>query len=251
MDNEQGWVNEHEDILKEWTEKARFYAWMHNKTSYHYSRLNNKLTVPLIILSTLTASANFTLVGNKEHTLFYNTFMPLIIGIMSMTSAVLSSLVKFLKSGELAEKHQEIFRKYNNFVRNISLELSLPRDQRKVPYEICNMYRSDFERLNNDSPCIPQNIIKQFNHKFKYDKNKPEIANVFNKIAIHGRKANLQTLENRFITIRNFYKWVVYVNTKKNNLTSYLRKSISDDLSDTDFSPLKKIEIEDIIIEDD
>jgi hypothetical protein len=175
--------------------------------------------------------------------------IPLTIGIMSIISAVLSSLIKFLKSGELSEKHQEMFRKYNNFVRNVSLELSLPRTQRKIPYEICNMYRSDFERLNNDSPGIPQRIIKLFNQKFRYDKNKPEIANVFNKIQIHGRNTNLQNLEERFITIRNFYKWVAFVSIKKNKLNSYLRKSFSD--SDNSLDVNKKVELSEIIIDDE
>lgn len=240
------WVNEHEDILKEWTEKARFNAWMHNKTSAHYAYMNNKLTFPLIICSTLTASANFTLVGNSDKTFLYTTIIPLTIGVMSITSAVLSSLIKFLKTGELSEKHQEMFRKYNNFVRNVSLELSLPRTQRKIPYEICNMYRSDFERLNNDSPGIPESIIKLFNQKFKYDKNKPEIANVFNKIQIHGRNANLQSIEDRFKTIRNFYKWVAFVSIKKNRLNSYLRKSFSD--SDYESDTVHKVDIPEIVM---
>lgn len=244
------WVNEHEDILKEWTEKARFNAWMHNKTSAYYSHMNNKLTFPLIICSTLTASANFTLVGNSDKTFLYTTIIPLTIGVMSITSAVLSSLIKFLKSGELSEKHQEMFRKYNNFVRNVSLELSLPRAQRKIPYEICNMYRSDFERLNNDSPGIPQRIIKLFNQKFKYNKNKPEIANVFNKIQIHGRNTNLQNLEDRFITIRNFYKWVAFVKIKQNKLNSYLRTSFSDSDKSLDVST-KKVGLSEIIIDDE
>ena len=201
------WFDEHEDLLKEWAEKARFYSWMHHKTSIDYSRLNNILTLPLIIISTINGSANFTLVGNKGDTFFYTTMIPLIIGTMSISTAVLSSLTKFLKTAELADKHTMFYRQFNVLVRNICLELSLPRKQRKTPSETLNVNRHEFDRLVSEAPNIPEHIIVEFNKRFPINKNKPEIANVFNKINIHGRNKDLKKKENVFRYIRNFYKW--------------------------------------------
>lgn len=212
------WFDEHEDLLKEWAEKARFYSWMHHKTSIDYGRLNNILTLPLIIISTINGSANFTLVGNKGDTFFYTTMIPLIIGTMSISTAVLSSLTKFLKTAEMADKHTMFYRQFNVLVRNICLELSLPRNQRKTPSETLNINRHEFDRLVSEAPNIPEHIIVEFNKRFPINKNKPEIANVFNKINIHGRDKDLKRKENMFRYIRNFYKW-------KSNQTKNIRQS--------------------------
>lgn len=201
------WYDEHENLLKEWAEKARFYSWMHHKTSVDYNRLNSYLTLPLIIISTVNGSANFTLVGNKSSGFFYSTMFPLIIGTMSIITAVLSSSTKFLKTAELKEKHMLFYRQFNILVRNICLELSLPREQRKPPSEILNINRHEFDRLVNEAPNIPEHIIVEFNKRFPCSKNKPEIANVFDKINIHGRDKDLKDRETYFKTLRRFKKW--------------------------------------------
>lgn len=201
------WYDEHENLLKEWAEKARFYSWMHHKTSIAYSRLNNMLTLPLIIISTINGSANFTMVGNKTGNVFYTTIFPMIIGTMGISTAILSSLTKFYKTAELTEKHIMFYRHFNILVRNICLELSMPRTQRKTPSEILNVNRHEFDRLVSEAPNIPEHIIVEFNKRFPCTKNKPEIANVFDKITIHGRDQNLKDREHYFKTIRKFKQW--------------------------------------------
>lgn len=202
------WYEEHENLLREWAEKARYYSWMHHKTSIDYSRLNNSLTLPLIIISTISGSANFTLIGNTSSSFYYTTIFPFVIGSMSILTAVLSSLTKFLKTAELTEKHTLFYRNYNKLVRNICLELSLPPSQRKSPFEICNVFKHEFDRLMSEAPNIPEHIIAEFNKTFPNKCNKPEIANVFDKIIIHGRQKKLRDSETQLRKIRFFYKWL-------------------------------------------
>jgi len=201
------WVNENEDLLKEWAEKGRYYAWMHNKASNDYSRLNNALTMPLIIVSTLTGSASFSQVGTHKTSFFLTTIFPFVIGAMSISTALLSSLTKFLKTSELTEKHNMFYRQYNILVRNICLELSLPPSQRKNPADTLNINRHEFDRLVNEAPNIPEHVIIEFNKKFPCKKNKPEIASSFEKITIFGRHKHLKEKEDTFRKIRNFYRW--------------------------------------------
>lgn len=230
------WFDEHEDLLKEWAEKARFYSWMHNKTSIDYSRLNNILTLPLIIISTITGSANFTLVGNKHDSFFYTTVFPFIIGTMSISTAVLSSLTKYLKTAELSEKHTMFYRQFNVLVRNIVLELSLPRNQRQKPSELLNVIRHEFDRLVSEAPNIPEHIIVEFNKRFSCNKNKPEIANVFNKINIHGRDKDLRKRENKFRLIRNFYKWksMKSINNQSARFSTFMKQDVNSSSSNED-----------------
>ena len=201
------WCNEHENLLKEWAEKSRFYAWMHRTTSADYGKLHNMLTIPMIIISIIDGSANFTMVGNSNKSILYNTIFPITIGTMSLLTGVLSALTKYLKTAELAEKHELFYRQFNSFVRNISLELSLPSSERKSPSEVLNMHRYEFDRLLNEAPRIPEHVVAEFNKRFPYKRNKPEIASAFSKIVIHGRNENYKNKLDEFVRIRYFYKW--------------------------------------------
>lgn len=224
------WCGEHENLLKEWAEKARFYSWMHHTTSSDYGKLNNMLTIPMIIISIVDGSANFTMVGNSKTTFVYTTLFPIMLGTLSIITGILSALTKYLKTAELTEKHELFYRQFNVLVRNISQELSLPPNQRKIPSEALNMSRYEFDRLVNEAPLIPEHVIAEFNKRFPYKKNKPEIANTFSKIVIHGRELNYKKRLDEFQRIRLFYKWKAakYIkNLEANHKKSNNRQSIT------------------------
>jgi len=206
------WENEQENLLKDWAEKARYYAWMHHQSHHYYNSLTNRLTIPLIVISTITSSLNFTMVGyENEKNDIVGIGFPLSMGFLSMVTAVLSASLKTFKTTELATEHFTMYKHFNSLFRNITLDLSLPSIQRKAPQEACNMYRYDFDRLINESPTIPPHIVKQFNSEFPYVRNKPEITNDFGKIIIYGRNRTLKCTETAFKKIRNFYKYRFYV----------------------------------------
>lgn len=231
------WCNEHENLLQEWAEKARFYAWMHRKTSADYGRLNNLLSIPMIVISMIDGSANFTMVGNSNNSFLFTVVFPLAVGMMSMLTGILSAISKYLKTAELSEKHELFYRQFNVLVRNISIELSVPSDQRKHPSEILNMNRYEFDRLMNEAPRIPERIVNEFNLMFPYKRNKPEIANTFNKIIIHGRNANYRKKMDEFRKIRLFYKWKAYKYMNKHN-----RIFLNEEQQDLPFYQMNKYE---------
>jgi hypothetical protein len=221
------WVEENENLLCEWAETARFYAWMHHRTSEYYYRLNNSLSLPLIIFGTISGSANFTLVGNKTSSYLYTTIIPFIIGFLNLLTVVLSASTKFLKCAELSENHIEFYKQYTKLVRNICLELALPPNHRKHSSESSHIFRNEFDRLISESPNIPQFIIVEFNNKFPYKKNKPSIANSFEKIKIFGRKKHIKSLETKFRNIRHFYRWVYITKLKDALLNTHPPEHIS------------------------
>ena len=53
------WTPDHETILVEWADKAMCYRWLHTRANAMYNTLNAFYTVPVIIISTLTGTANF------------------------------------------------------------------------------------------------------------------------------------------------------------------------------------------------
>ena len=56
-----GWTHELEDLMADWADKAACYRWMHEKTSLIYQSRDRYFNIPVIILSSVTAGANFAL----------------------------------------------------------------------------------------------------------------------------------------------------------------------------------------------
>ena len=52
------WTSHHEEILIDWADKAKCYHWLHNRSQKKYHALNSWFTIPVIILSTATGTAN-------------------------------------------------------------------------------------------------------------------------------------------------------------------------------------------------
>jgi len=212
------WEAEQENLLKDWAEKARYYAWMHYESHQYFNTLTNRLTIPLIVISTVTSSANFTMVGYEPTgKSMVSVGFPLAMGLLGMVTAVLSASLKTFKTTEMATEHFAMYKHFNSLFRNITMDLSLPSAQRKPPQELCNVYRYDFDRLINESPTIPNTIVSKFNNQFPFVKNKPEITNDFGKVVIHGRNKMLACSEATFRKIRQFYKYRYYVLSKDAN----------------------------------
>ena len=57
----QIWTKEQENLLAEWSEKASAYRWLHSRSEKRYRCRNYTFTIPVIILSTLTGTANFAM----------------------------------------------------------------------------------------------------------------------------------------------------------------------------------------------
>ena len=55
------WDKHHETIFVDWADKASCYNWLHNKSYINYSYKRYLFTIPVIIMSTLTGTANFAL----------------------------------------------------------------------------------------------------------------------------------------------------------------------------------------------
>ena len=53
------WTEHHENILIEWADKATCFRWLHAKSHIEYSKANTWFTIPVIVMSTLTGTANF------------------------------------------------------------------------------------------------------------------------------------------------------------------------------------------------
>ena len=171
------WHSQHEKILKAWGESCACYRYLHYKSYQKYKQYTMRFTLPIIIISTLTGTANF---AQETFPPPWRAYVPAGIGTLNLFAAILTTIAQFLKVNELQESHRVSSVHYGKLSRIIRLELSLPRTERgHEGGEMVENCRSEFDRLVEQSPPVPGGILKQFEHKFaSHCISMPEISTV-------------------------------------------------------------------------
>jgi hypothetical protein len=162
------WKDEHEKILIEWADKAMCYRWLHAKSNQKYSVYNAWFTIPVIIMSTLTGTANFAQDKFPDN---YKTLAQISIGSINILAGILTTIAQFLKISALNESHRISAVSWDKFYRNIKVELYKSRDERINVNQMLKSSKEEFDRLIETSPDIDQNIIELFQKTFSSAKN--------------------------------------------------------------------------------
>ena len=172
------WGEEHEKILVDWADKAMCYKWLHSQANSSYSIKAKWFTIPVIIISTLTGTANFAQERVPSSAL---SLYVMIVGGLNITAGIISTIAQFLKINELVESHRVSSIGWDKFYRNIKVEIAKKPNERINIQQMLKMCKEEYDRLIETSPKIEQPIIDKFKKTFKktpyYDKiRKPEIC---------------------------------------------------------------------------
>ena len=153
-----------------------------------YANWNFYLTVPAILMSTLAGSATIGLPALFPEN--QRNIATTVIGIMTLSTGVLTTLNQYMKSSMLSEAHRTMGVENGKLHRVISSELALRRDQRPNALEFLKFVRSEQDRLQDIAPEIPDSIIHQFRLAFedKHDLEKPEIAGDLDHVQVNAIK---------------------------------------------------------------
>tara|TARA_R110001592_G_scaffold60820_9_gene185421 strand:- start:614 stop:1507 length:894 start_codon:yes stop_codon:yes gene_type:complete len=181
IDENAVWTEHHENILIEWADKATCYRWLHAKSHIDYSKANTWFTIPVIVMSTLTGTANFA------QDRFPESVRPVfssIIGSVNIFAGILTTIQQFLKISEYNEAHRACSISWGKFYRNIKVELAKDPKERTNVTQLIKTQKEEFDRLMEISPPIGEKIIKRFKNEFcnedspNFDPNlkKPEIC---------------------------------------------------------------------------
>ena len=158
------WHPQQERILKNWSEIGSSYRFLHDKAFNKYDRCNMCFSLPVIILSTLTGVANF---AQSSFPVDSRPMVSVIVGSLNIIAGLITTIAQFLKVAEKMEGHRAASVAYSKFSRNISVELSLPVKERLVNgTEFLSTQRSELDRLIEQSPNIPEDIVKVFDNTF-------------------------------------------------------------------------------------
>jgi len=175
---EYQWGPEHESVLAEWADKANCYNWLHTKCHEKFHNLHIWYTVPVIIMSTLTGTANF---AQSKIPVDFQGYATMIIGAVNITAGIITTIQQFLKINELNESHRVACIGWDKFYRRIKVELSKKPEERPKVVDFFKSASDEYDRSMETSPSIESDVLKQFEKTFEYvfqnGFDKPEICN--------------------------------------------------------------------------
>jgi hypothetical protein len=185
------WSTDHEDILIEWADKAMCYRWLHSSSNMLYTSRNTWYTIPVIIISTVTGTANF---AQERVPNGYQHYFVMLIGALNIIAGIITTIQQFLKITQLNEAHRVASIAWDKFYRNIKIELAKHPHERINAIQMLKMSKEEFDRLIETSPNIPQNMIVKFKIQFGDSENFKEIK----KPEICDELISTQTIRNQW-----------------------------------------------------
>ena len=170
------WGPEHETVLAEWADKSNCYMWLHTKCNEKFHSLHIWYTIPVIIMSTLTGTANF---AQDKIPLAFRGYATMIIGGVNIMAGIITTIQQFLKINELNESHRVAALSWDKFYRKIKVELAKnPKERQKVGLFFAAA-TEEYDRLMEASPVIEKDVLLRFNKVFNKvgdEFSKPEIC---------------------------------------------------------------------------
>lgn len=159
------WTQQTEELLKQWGDISACYKWLHDQSFRKYKRINYWYSIPIIILSTVAGTLNVSLAGYVPPA--YLNYAQAGIGAMNIFTGVLTTLQSFFSYAQLSESHNNAAMGWSKMHRNIIIELNLEQQFRTDADRFLRDCRRDYDRLLEQSPPIPTEIINLFKNKFK------------------------------------------------------------------------------------
>ena len=228
------WNEQQEQLLITWAEKSSGYSWLHSKSMNYYRHKNLYISVPAAILSYVAGSASLIFSNESEDDNYdvsynaqsnsvnvqknnddkYNKYKYLCIGFAGIISGILSNFQEVFKYKELSEQHRISSLQHLTFFRDISTELSLHPKNRHDPVDYIKTKKVEYGKLLEQSPIIPQSIIKKFEKKFHSVKiHKPDVATNLQTILAYSHNSSPSDSDMEHIS-----EWIKKRKIQKNSM---------------------------------
>ena len=232
------WHPQQEVILKTWGEQSACYRYMHHKAFHKFKKMSMRFTLPIIIISTITGTANFAQETFPES---WKSLAPAVIGTANLLSAILTTILQFLKVNELMESHRVSSIQFGKLSRVIRLQLTLPIYERtQNGTDFVDYCWNEYDRLIEQSPAIPKQLVKNFQSDF------PE-SNVVSRPGFFAQKKSYDIFRPEIIDIKPIipYDSIEDYDSAKKAIESFKRRQSlqqqSASLPIVNNSPRKKI----------
>jgi hypothetical protein len=176
------WNDSLEKYFADTAEKCHCLGWVHKRSEEIYSNRRTLIDLPVIVVSAVTG---FLSAGST--TLFDDAKISSVaLGVASLLVSSLTTIGTYFNWAKRAEGHRLSSIQYAKLYRFLSVELSLPRDERMSPSDLLKYTKENYDRLQELSPLIPPAVIEDFRRRFEKEKEiaKPEDLNGLEKVVV-------------------------------------------------------------------
>lgn len=141
-------------LLTQWRIRAQYAQYCHFAAANYLRKLHYYLGIPSIFLSTLVGTSIFATLEHQG-----NNMMRIVVGLVSVLTAGLSTMQTFLRFEERAERHRTAGTQYGKLGRIMEQFYLLYH-----AYDIAELHRliteirEQLDDLDKNSPEIPQHI---------------------------------------------------------------------------------------------
>jgi len=183
MDAEVSWNTSLETLIGQEGEKCSGLAWLYTESERYFNARNNYIALPVIVLSTVTG-----FISGSSQILFTNASTASIgVGGVSLFTGILSTIGSYFSWAKKAEACRITALQYSKLLKFITIEMTLPKDERIRAKDMLKMIRETVERLLETSPAVPPHIIAEYKAKFdsKTDITHPEMTTGIIKLNIY------------------------------------------------------------------
>lgn len=172
--------NDLETLLAQSAEECESLGILHLASYEKYNKLSNIINIPVIILS-----SGIGFITGID--LSYDR-MNIILGIGSVFVGIIKSIDSYFQLGKRSESHRMCALQYTQINKKIQIELSLCREQRQTAKDMLSIIKTDIKNLQDISPVIDQEIIKEYNLKYGKYKNvkKPNFVNGLTVVKVNS-----------------------------------------------------------------
>ncbi len=192
------WTREEEELLKDWSDIANRFRWLHERSAIVYKNKNNKIALPVIMISTLTGTANFG-INSLVPAEFIQTAQ-VVIGGANIFCGILTTIQTYFKYAENSEAHQNASKMWAKFQSIIAIELAIEPSKRKHPTVFLKFCIEEYNKLKEYSPQIPPQIASAFKTIFRKKNLKlPDIYDEINPTLTYNDyvSRNIRSMNNK------------------------------------------------------
>lgn len=158
------WTPEQESILKTFAEKSACYRYLNYDAYIYYKTIDQRFSLPIIVLSTLAGSASLG-GGNLPE---WSSLITLCSAVVNIITGIMGTVQRFLNTSELTAQHFTSSVEFGRLSRDITVTLTLPRDDRSADgIKFLETCANEYNRLVDQSAAPPKFILRAFEKKFK------------------------------------------------------------------------------------
>ena len=153
--------------MAQWADVATCYRWLHDRAEKKYTRLSMGISIPVIVLSTVTGAANFA-VGSflPPDDAALKNYVSAGLGAISIATGIITTLGNFFQYAQKSEANRVASIAWGKFQRLVSVELAINPNDRLEAMDFLKICRQDLDRLIEQSPPISDDVIKLFEAEF-------------------------------------------------------------------------------------